>query len=87
MKAWIQTTPYFEYEVIDVYLGIKSMDELILLQGFDDGEWREAEQFAQNVATALGIEYIGYNEVIADAEERYKAGEANHEMPEWSNEH
>ena len=74
MKAWIQTTPDFEYEVIDVYLGIKSMDELIHLQGFNDDEWKEAEQFAQNVATALGIEYIG------------EVGEANHEMPEWSNE-
>ena len=74
MKAWIQTTPDFEYEVIDVYLGIKSMDELIHLQGFNDDEWREAEQFAQNVATALGIEYIG------------EVGEAGHEMPEWSNE-
>lgn len=74
MKAWIQTTPDFEYEVIDVYLGIKSMDELIHLQGFNDDEWKEAEQFAQNVATALGIEYIG------------EVGEAGHEMPEWSNE-
>lgn len=72
MKAWIQTTPDFEYEVIDVYLGIKSMDELIHLAGFNDDEWREAEQFAQNVATALGIEYIG------------EVGEAGHEMPEWS---
>ena len=74
MKAWIQTTPDFEYEVIDVYLGIKSMDELIHLQGFNDDEWKEAEQFAQNVATALGIEYIG------------EVGEAGHEMPERSDE-
>ena len=74
MKAWIQTTPDFEYEVIDVYLGIKSIDELIHLQGFDEDEWREAEQFAQNVATALGIEYVG------------EVGEANHEMVEWEDE-
>lgn len=74
MKAWIQTTPDFEYEVIDVYLGIKSTDELIHLQGFDEDEWREAEQFAQNVAAALGIEYIG------------EVGEANHEMVEWEDE-
>ena len=74
MKAWIQTTPDFDYEVIDVYLGIKSMDELIRLQGFNDDEWKEAEHFAQTVATALGIEYIG------------EVGEAGHEMPEWSDE-
>jgi hypothetical protein len=40
MKAWIQTTPDFEYEVIDVYLGIKSMDELIRLAGFNEDEWQ-----------------------------------------------
>lgn len=74
MKAWIQTTPDFEYEVIDVYLGIKSMDELIRIGGFNDDEWKEAEQFANDVATALGIEYIG------------EVGEANHEMMEWEDE-
>jgi hypothetical protein len=74
MKTWIQTTPDFEYEVIDVYLGIKSMDELIHLKGFNDDEWREAEQFAKDVASVLGIEYIG------------EVGEAGHEMPEWSDE-
>lgn len=67
MKAWIQTTPDFEYEVIDVYLGIKSMDELIRIGGFNDDEWKEAEQFAKDVAAALGIEYIG------------EVGEAGHE--------
>lgn len=73
MKAWIQTTPDFEYEVIDVYLGIKSMDELIRLAGFDNNEWEDAVKFAEEVASALGIEYIG------------EVGEANHEM-EWSEE-
>lgn len=67
MKAWIQTTPDFEYEVIDVYLGIKSMETLIRLEGFNDDEWEEATRFAEEVATALGIEYIG------------EVGEANHE--------
>ena len=74
MKAWIQTTPDFEYEVIDVYLGIKSMGELIRLAGFDEDEWREADQFAQNVAAALGIEYVG------------EVGEVNHEILEWEDE-
>lgn len=68
MKAWIQTTPDFEYEVIDVYLGIKSMDELIRLTGFNDDEWEDAVKFAEGVASALGIEYIG------------EVGEAGHEM-------
>jgi hypothetical protein len=48
MKAWIQTTPDFEYEVIDVYLGIKSTDELIHLKGFNEDEWQDAIQFAKD---------------------------------------
>ena len=63
MKAWVQTTPDFEYEVI----GHKSMDELIRIGGFNDDEWEAAEQFAKDVASALGIEYIG------------EVGEAGHE--------
>ncbi len=45
MKAWTQTTPDFEYEVIDVYLGIKSMNEVMLmhLKGFNEDEWQEAQ--------------------------------------------
>lgn len=74
MKNWIQTTPDFEYEVIDVYLGIESMNELVRIAGFNDDEWEEAEQFAKDAAAALGIEYIG------------EVGEAHHEMPEWSDE-
>lgn len=73
MKAWIQTTPDFEYEVIDVYLGIKSMETLIRIEGFNDDEWEEAARFAEEVAAALGIEYIG------------EVGEANHEV-EWVDE-
>jgi hypothetical protein len=55
MKAWIQTTPDFEYE-------------LIRLAGFNDDEWKDAVKFAEEVASALGIEYIG------------EVGEAGHEM-------
>jgi tRNA U34 2-thiouridine synthase MnmA/TrmU len=68
MKAWIQTTPDFDYEVIDVYLVIKS--ELLHLKGFNDDEWEEAMKFAEEVAATLGIEYIG------------EVGEANHELDE-----
>jgi hypothetical protein len=71
MKAWIQTTPDFDHEVVDVYLCIKSMEALIHLKGYNDAEWEEATRFAEEVAVALGIEYIG------------EVGEANHEV-EWS---
>ena len=73
MKAWIQTTPDFDYEVIDVYLYIKSGDKLLHLQGFDETEWQEAKKFAEEVAEALGIEYVG------------EVGEANHEV-DWVDE-
>lgn len=68
MKAYIQTTPDFDYEVIDVYLVIKSGKEMIHLKGFDDTEWREATKFAEEVSDELGIEYVG------------EVGEANHEL-------
>lgn len=68
MKAYIQTTPDFDYEVIDVYLVIRSGTEMIHLKGFDDTEWREATKFAEEVADELGIEYVG------------EVGEANHEL-------
>lgn len=70
MKAWIQTTPDFDYDVIDVYLVLQSGKQLFQLKGFDDVEWAEAVQFAQEVAAELGLEYIG------------EAGEANHEL-DW----
>lgn len=70
MKAWIQTTPDFEYDAIDVNLVIQSGKQLFHIKGFDDVEWREAEQFAQELAAELGIEYIG------------EAGEAHHEL-DW----
>lgn len=68
MKPYVQTTPDFYYEVIDVYLVIKSGKELLHLKGFDDTEWREATDFAVQVADELGIEYVG------------EVGEANHEL-------
>lgn len=67
MKNWIQTTPDFDYEVIDVYLVIDDK-ELFWLKGFDDVEWKEAIDFAEGIARSLGIEYIG------------SVGEANHEL-------
>lgn len=70
MKAWIQTTPDFDYEVVDVYLCIVKGRRLLRLEGFDDVDWEQAKQFANEVAEELGIEYIG------------EVGEAGHEV-DW----
>ena len=61
MKAWIQTTPDFDNEVIDVILCIKPYGEVryLWIAGFDDEEWEEAVEFAEEHAKALDIEYIG----------------------------
>lgn len=73
MKAWIQTTPDFEYEVVDVLLGIDTGEETTAtwIKGFDDDEWEQAEQFARELAKLLHCEYIG------------EVGEANQEIT-WS---
>jgi hypothetical protein len=69
-KPWIQITPAFEYEVIDVYLCIPSNKRIIRLEGFDAPDWLSAKWFAEEVAEALGIEYVG------------ERGEAGHEV-DW----
>ena len=73
MKAWVQTTPDFEYEVVDVLLGIQVGDDVTTtwIRGFDDDEWEQAEQFARDLSVLLHCEYIG------------EVGEANHEL-DWS---
>ena len=73
MKAWVQTTPDFEYEVVDVLLGLQVGDDVTTtwIKGFDDDEWEQAEQFARDLAALLHCEYIG------------EVGEANHEL-DWS---
>ena len=61
MKAWIQTTPDFDYEVVDVLLCIDTGDELIAtgIKGFDDIDWEKSVKFAEDLAKTLNIEYIG----------------------------
>ena len=73
MKAWVQTTPDFEYEVVDVLLGIDTGEETTTawIKGFDDVDWEQAEQFARDLAALLHCEYLG------------EVGEANHEIT-WS---
>lgn len=70
MKAWVQTTPDFEYEVVDVILGLQVGEDVTAtwIKGFDDVDWEQAEQFARDLATLLHCEYIG------------EVGEANHEL-------
>lgn len=63
MKAFIYTKQDWDYEVIDVFLGlfgdgIEPIEESHL-KGFDDVEWREAEEFAKMVSEATNVEYIG----------------------------
>lgn len=61
MKAWIQTTPDFEYEVVDVILCIEDAENIITtwITGFDDIDWEKAVKFAEDLAKTLNIEYIG----------------------------
>ena len=58
MEPYICTKNDWDYEVIDVFLVIENMDD-IHIKGFDDVEWREAEEYARTVASELGIEFVG----------------------------
>lgn len=63
MKPYIYKKNDWDYEVIDVFLGlfgdrIEPIEELHL-KGFDDVEWREAEEFAKMVSSVINVEYIG----------------------------
>lgn len=63
MKTYIYKKTDWEYDVIDVFLGlfndgVEPVEEFHL-KGFDDVEWREAEEFAKMVSEAINVEYIG----------------------------
>jgi len=58
MKPYICTKNDWDYEVIDVFLVIENMDD-IHLKVFDDFEWREADEYAKTMASALDIEFVG----------------------------
>ena len=63
MKAYIYTKNDWDYEVIDVFLGIyDDNDELLIerdIKGFDDVEWKEANEFAEELSKTLNIDFIG----------------------------
>ena len=53
----VYTKNHWDYEVIDVYLGVDSKEYYI--KGFDDVEWETAEVFAETFAKSLNIEFVG----------------------------
>ena len=57
IKAFICTKMDWESEVIDVILVINDKD--CWIKGFDDNEWKEADEFADELAKALSIENKG----------------------------
>lgn len=54
---YVCTKNDWDYEVIDVFLVIE--EEEFDLKGFEDHEWREANEFAKAVAEKLNIEFVG----------------------------
>jgi uncharacterized protein YbjT (DUF2867 family) len=52
MKLRVQTEPDFDYEVIDVFLYVD--EEKAHIRGFDDWEWKEANEFAETLSNTIG---------------------------------
>lgn len=71
MKALIYSKNDWEYNCVDVYMGLfndtdKVEDGVFIepieefhLAGFDDVEWQEAQDFAKMVSSATNVKYIG----------------------------
>ena len=61
MKAYVAKTPDLENEVDDVFLIIEDGDwkRTCWIRGFDDTEWKEANEFAEKIAKFLNIEFVG----------------------------
>jgi hypothetical protein len=57
MKPYICIKCDWDYKVIDVFLITE--DEELHLKGFDEEEWREAQEYAERIADSLNIEYVG----------------------------
>jgi hypothetical protein len=55
MKPYICTK--YDWDCIDVFLITE--DEELPLKGFDEEEWREAQEYAERIAYSLNIEYVG----------------------------
>lgn len=48
----------FEYEVEDIILIVD--DEECWIKGFDDVDWKEAREYGEALATALGVPFEGH---------------------------
>lgn len=63
MKAVVYIKNDWDYEVIDVWLGIYNHDGTPVdehsVMGFDESDWQQANQFAETLAKTLNIEFVG----------------------------
>lgn len=67
LTAYVATQADLEYEVDDVIIiiheGEPNSDGFVerrsWVRGFDDHEWEQAREYAENLAKTLGIEFIG----------------------------
>lgn len=61
MKISVCKRHDLEYEVIDVLLRIEEdgFARTVWVKGFDEDEWIQVDPYAEKLATALAIEYIG----------------------------
>lgn len=57
MTSYVCTKNDWDWEVIDVMLVVA--DTQYNIKGFDEEEWQDAVQFAENFAASLNIEYVG----------------------------
>lgn len=70
MKVSVCKRHDLEYEVIDVLLRIEEYGfvQTVWIKGFDEDEWIKVDPYAEKLATALSIEYIG--EIFEEEEEQ-----------------
>lgn len=55
MEIKITRTPDFDYNVEDIAIVIDGVSSWI--KGFDDTEWKEANEFGTTLAKALGVPF------------------------------
>ena len=69
MKVEVCFKSDFDHEVMDVMLRIEDQGEVrdVWVKGFDEVDWEQVNPYANKLAAALGIEYIG--EVVDEYEE------------------
>jgi len=61
MKPHVCTKHDLENEIIDVFLVVQVQGSLFerWMQGFDEEQWKEADLFAQELASVLRVSFIG----------------------------